>query len=140
MFGLLKQIPHAGGTNAHKHFDEFGAGNREEWNSGFPADRFGEKGLAGAGRADEKDSLRNPSPELLVFCRLLEEIHHFHQFGFGLVNAGNILETYVDRGRLIMDLGPAFAESQRTRSLREPATAETGNQYEEQNRATPYPR
>src|SRR5439155_12634947 len=138
LLGLLKQIPHAGSADADEHLDEFRSGNRKEWNAGFAADGFGEQSLAGAGRTHKKDSLWNSPTELLVFCRLLEEIHHLHQFGFGLVNSGNILETDVDRARLVMDLRPAFAESQPARFLREFATTITGNDCEEQNRYHPW--
>jgi hypothetical protein len=57
--GLLEQVAHAGGADAHEHLDELGAGDREERHAGLAGHGLGDQGLAGAGGADEEDALRD---------------------------------------------------------------------------------
>jgi hypothetical protein len=47
-FRLLEHVANARGAHADEHFDEIGAGDREERHLGLAGDRFCEECLAGA--------------------------------------------------------------------------------------------
>ena len=57
---LLEEIADARRPDADEHLDELRAVDREERHAGLAGHRAGEQGLAGAGRADEQDALRQP--------------------------------------------------------------------------------
>ena len=63
--------------------------------------------LAGTGRADEQDALRDPRAEVSVFLRILQEIDDLLQILLFLLQAGHVLE-----GRLaaLHERRPALAE------------------------------
>ena len=41
--GLIKQIAHAAGAHAHKHFNKFAAADAKEWHSRFAAHGLGQQ-------------------------------------------------------------------------------------------------
>ena len=67
-FGLLEQVPHAGGADAHEHFDKIAARQAEERHARLAGDRFGQQRLAGPRRADQQDPLGNPAAQIAGIC------------------------------------------------------------------------
>ena len=61
--GLLEQVTHPAGADAHEHLDEFGAGDAEEGHASLAGHSAGQQRLAGAGRADEQHAARDASAE-----------------------------------------------------------------------------
>src|SRR5207249_4062079 len=137
LLSLFKQISDAGSANADEHLDKFRTGDGEERDAGFAADRFGQQSLAGSGRPHQKHSFRNSPAKLLVLPWLLEEIDHFHQFGLGLIDPCHVFKADVNFGRLVVDLGAALAESERTWCLTEPAIGVSRDEHKKQNRYHP---
>ena len=137
LLGLLKQIADTCRADADEHLDKFRSGDGKERNAGFAADGFGEQRLARSRRPHEKHSFWNSSAELLVLPRLLQEIDHFHQFGPGLINTSHVFKADLDVARLILNLGAALAERERSGSLTQLATAVTGDEHENQDRQHP---
>src|SRR5205814_9716520 len=74
LLGLLEQVAHARGADAHEHLHEVRAGDREERDARLTRDRAGEQGLAGARRAVEQDALRDARAEGLELLRVCEEL------------------------------------------------------------------
>jgi hypothetical protein len=69
--GLFEQVAHPGGTDAHEHFNEFRTTDGEKGHPGLTGYSAGQKGLAGAGRADEENAARNTRSERLEALRPL---------------------------------------------------------------------
>ena len=82
--GLVEQVAHAAGADAHEHFNEFRTGDREERHAGFTRDGFGDQGFTGSWRANQQNAFGNARAELDEFLRLAQEFDHFFQFFLGL--------------------------------------------------------
>ncbi len=111
---LHEQVAHAGGAHTDEHLHEVGAGEREERDLGLAGDGLGEQGLAGAGRADQQDALRDLRAEGRVARRVLEEVDHLEHLADGFVDAGHVREGGVDAVALVVDLGLVASEAQRS--------------------------
>ena len=92
LLGLLEHVAHARGADADEHFDEVGAGNREERNIGFARDRARDQRLTGSGRADEQHTARNASAQPLEFSGIAQEFDDLLQILLGFVDAGDIVK------------------------------------------------
>jgi hypothetical protein len=90
---LLEQAAHAACAHPHEHLDELAGVDAEERDSRFSGDRAGEQRLAGAGRADHQNSLRDGRADIVVFLRMLQEIDFLHQVGLGFIGAGDVIES-----------------------------------------------
>ena len=108
-FGLLEQVPDAGGADAHEHLDEIAAGQAEERHARLAGDRLGQQRLARARRADQQDTLGNPSAQTLVFFGGIEEIDHFADLLDGFVDPRHVVERDVNV-LLSVQLSSAAAE------------------------------
>ena len=106
---LLEQVAHARGPDADEHFDEFGAGDREERNARLAGDRPRQQRLAGARRADEQNALGHARAEPAVGLRIPQEGNHLLQLELGLVDARDVLERHLGVG-LDIDLGARLAD------------------------------
>ena len=109
---LLEHVAHAAGADAHEHFDEVRAGDREERHIRFAGDGAGEQRLAGARRTDEQHALRDAAAEPLEFLRIAQEFDDLFQFFLGFVDAGDVFERHA-AGALGEQLGAALAEAHR---------------------------
>ena len=74
LLALLEQVAHARGADADEHFDEVGAGDREERHPRLAGDCAREQRLTGAGRAVEQDALGDLRADGLELGRVLEEL------------------------------------------------------------------
>ena len=95
LLGVLEHVAHAGRAHADEHFDEVGAGNREERHLGFAGNALGQQRLAGAGGADQQQAARDAPAQLLEFLRVLQEVDDFLDFFFRFVAACNVGEGHL---------------------------------------------
>ena len=110
LLGLLEQVAHAAGADAHEHLDEVRAGDREERHAGLAGDGPRQQRLAGARRAEQQHALGDARAQGLELLRVLEELLDLLQLLDGLVDAGHVLER--DLGRVDRHpLGAALAEA-----------------------------
>ena len=107
--GLLEQIAHTAGTDADEHFDELGAGDREERHTRLTSDCLGQKGLAGAGRTNQQHTFGDLGADGCEAIRILEEVDHLGQLKLGAFDAGNVGESDLGGG-LHLNPGLALAE------------------------------
>ena len=108
--GLLEQVAHAAGADAHEHLHEFGAGDGEEGHARFAGDGLGHERLAGAGVADHEHALGDAGAQRGELLRFVQEFDHLAQFFFGFVAAGDIVKG--DGGFVAGDhLGFALAKT-----------------------------
>ena len=114
---LGEEIAHPGRADAHEHFHELGAGDREERHLRLAGDRLGEERLAGAGRPDQEHAFRHASAEPPVLLRVLQKVDDLPQLVLGLVDARHVIEPHagvgldVDLGLRLADLHQPAAES-----------------------------
>src|SRR5205814_9245131 len=77
-----------------EHIHEIVDGSYEERYIGFAGNRTAETSLAGTRRADEQHAFGNAATKPLELLRILQEVHNFFEFFFGLVNTRNVLECH----------------------------------------------
>ena len=104
--GLIEQVAHAAGADAHEHLDELRAGDGEERHASLARDGLGHQGLAGARRADQQHALRDARAQGREFLRFLEELDHFLELFFRLIGAGHVVKGH---GRLVAGEHARFA-------------------------------
>jgi len=92
LLALLEEVANTARADADEHFDEVGAADAEEGNSGFTCDCSGEKRLACARRTDEKDAARDASTEALELFRVPEECNDLLNLVLGFVDARHVCE------------------------------------------------
>src|SRR5882762_10133496 len=77
----------------------------------FAGNRAGEKGIAGAGRADEEDAFGDVCANGFIAFGMLEKVDDFLQFVFGFFTASDVVKG--DAGFLLGDVASAaFAEAE----------------------------
>ena len=110
--GLVEEVAHAAGADAHEHLHELGAADAEEGHAGLARDRAREERLAGAGRPDEEHAARDARPERVELLGVLEELDDLLELHLGLIDAGHVRERH---DRLVAEEhpGPALAEAHR---------------------------
>ena len=108
--GLVEQVAHAAGADAHEHLDELRAGDAEEGHAGLAGDRAGEQGLAGAWGPDEQDAARDARTERVELLGVLEELDDLLELRLGLVDAGDVVER---DDRLVAEEHPRTALAER---------------------------
>ena len=107
--GLLKEVAHAAGTDAHEHLDEVGTRNAKERYARFAGNSLGQQRLAGARRAHEQYAARNLGAQLAVTIRIAQEVADLLELLDRLVHAGNVLK--LDLGaRGLVGLGVGLAK------------------------------
>src|SRR3954453_20506362 len=77
--GVFEEIAYATGADADEHLDELGCRNTEERYPRLPRHRFRQKGLPGAGGAEEENAVRPLSPQPLELPRIAQILHDFLQ-------------------------------------------------------------
>jgi len=103
---LPEKIADARSADTDEHFDEFRAGNREEWNVGLSGDGARQQRLAGTGRPDEQQALGHARTEPAIVTGILEEAHDLREFLLRLVDTGHVCECHIEVA-LCKDLGAA---------------------------------
>ena len=90
LFGLIEQVAHAARADADVELHEVGAGDRQELHVSLACDGLGQKGLAGARRADQQNALRHLCAETVVAGGIAEEFNDLLELGLFLLCAGNV--------------------------------------------------
>ncbi len=90
------QIADPRGTDTHEHLHELRAADEQERYIRLARDRFGEQGLAGAGRTDDQDALGNVAAQARIAIRLAQEFDDFHKLSFRFVNPLDVGELDAD--------------------------------------------
>ncbi len=90
--GLVEEVAHAAGADAHEHLHELRAGDAEEGHAGLAGDGPGQQRLAGARRADEEHATRDARAQRVELLGVLEELDDLLQLRLGLVHAGHVGE------------------------------------------------
>ena len=90
--GLVEQVAHAAGADAHEHLHELGAGDAEEGHAGLAGHGAREQGLAGAWRAHEEHAARDARAQGVELLGVLEELHDLLELRLGLIHAGHVAE------------------------------------------------
>src|SRR5262249_20602776 len=91
---LFKQIANATGTDAHEHFNEVGAGNREKRNIRFTGDRASKQSFTRSRMADQQYTLRNAAAELSEFFRIAQKLDDFAKLLFSFFNPCDVLKRH----------------------------------------------
>src|SRR4051812_31638698 len=92
LLGLLEEVAHAAGPDAHEHLDEVRARDREERHAGLAGHRAGQQRLAGARGPVEQHALRDARAERLELLRVLQELLDLVELLDRLVHAGDVAE------------------------------------------------
>ena len=92
LFGLFKEVSHTRGAHTYEHFHEVGTGYGEERHSRLSCCRLGNVGFTCSRRTHKKDSLWNSGSQLVVFFRVLKEIHDFLKLLLFLFKSCHIIE------------------------------------------------
>ena len=110
LLGLLKQISHAPGTDAHIKLHKIRTGDGEELHIRLSCHSLRQEGLTGSRRAHKKNSLGDSGAHLGVALRILQKVNHFCKLCFFLITSGHVLE-----GFLVLlvraEFGAGFAET-----------------------------
>ena len=77
LLGLLEQVAHLGGTHAHEHLHELGAGDGEEGHVGLTGHSLGQHGLAGTRRAHQQDALGHLGTNALILAGVVQIVDNF---------------------------------------------------------------
>ena len=108
---LLKQVAHLGRAHAHEHFHEFRTRNGKEGNVRLAGDRLRQHGLAGSGRAHQKDALGHGCADLLILLRVVQIVDDLGQVFLRLILSGHIAEADAGGG-LHVNLRAAFSHAE----------------------------
>ena len=113
--GLGEHVADAGCADADEHLDEVRARDGEEGHARLAGDGAGEKGLAGAGRADQQRALGDLAAEPRELAGILEEFDDFLKLLARLIDSGDVGEGHA---AFLLRQHPraAFAEAHRARS------------------------
>src|SRR6516165_11342425 len=110
LLALFEHVTHPAGTDADKHLDKAGAGDREERHVRFAGNSSGKQGLAGAWGPDQQHTLRDLTAEALELLRIFEVFDDFLELLLCFIDAGDILESYAP-DLLGQQPRPALAET-----------------------------
>src|SRR5512145_695180 len=83
--GLIKEVTHAAGTNADKHFYEFRARNAEEWNTSLAANSLSKQRFTSTGASNKEYPFRNAGTKLNETLWVLEKFNNFLKFFFSFI-------------------------------------------------------
>src|SRR3990172_3585094 len=92
--GLVEEVAHAAGADAHEHLHELRAGDAEEGHARLAGHGPREQRLARAGRPDEEHAAWDARPERIELLGVLEELHDLLELRLGLVHAGHVGEGH----------------------------------------------
>jgi hypothetical protein len=90
--GFFEETSHSGGPQTSDHFDEFRSGHREEWNSGFRGDGFGQEGLPATRGSQQKHPLGDFGSEFPISLLIFQVTDQFHHFLLGFPETGHVSE------------------------------------------------
>ena len=77
---------------------------------GFACHSLGKQCFASPRRATKQHSFRDFAPQVSVLFGVFEKVHHFEDFVFGTVKAGNVFKGDFDRTVGVKHLRTALAD------------------------------
>jgi hypothetical protein len=98
---LGEQVAHARGPDPDEHFHKLRTADGKEGHARLARDGLGQQGLAGAGRADDQDPLRDPAAQLAIAVRVAQEFDKLHQLFLRLVDPCHVGEADAGLVRLV---------------------------------------
>src|SRR5207247_10858353 len=98
---LREEVAHPRGADANDRLDELRGGHREERSVRLAGDRPSEQRLASAWWTGQQHAVRNTATELLVLLWMPQEVDHFRQLRFRLLDPRDIRERDAVARRLI---------------------------------------
>ena len=90
--GLVKQVPHPGGADAHIQLHKIGAGDGEKRHASFAGHSLGNQRFACAWRAHQQHAFGNAGAQLQKLFGSLQKLHHLLQIALFLIRSGHILK------------------------------------------------
>ena len=107
--GLLKEVAHAAGADAHEHLDKVGTRDAKERHACLAGNGFGQQRLTGTRRAHQQHATRDLGTQLAIAVRIAQKVTDLLELLDCLVHAGNVLE--LDLGaRGLVGLGVGLAK------------------------------
>ena len=107
--GLLKEVAHAAGADAHEHLDKVGTRNAKERHSRLTGNGLCQQRLTGTRRAHQQHAARNLGAQLAIAVRIAQEVADLLELLDCLVHASDVLE--LDLGtRSLVGLGVGLAK------------------------------
>ena len=107
--GLLKEVAHAAGADAHEHLDKVGARDAKERHTGLAGNGLGQQRLTGTRRAHQQNTARDLGAQLAIAVRIAQKVADLLELLDCLVYTGNILK--LDLGaRCLVGLGVGLAK------------------------------
>ena len=110
LLGLVEEVAHPAGPQAHDHLDELGGRDGEEGHLGLAGDGLGQQGLAGARGAGEQHAAGDLGAEAPVALGVPEEVHDLGHLVADLVDAGHVGERGARPRGGAVAAGPGLAE------------------------------
>ena len=107
--GLLKEVTHAAGADAHEHLNKVRARDAKERHARLAGNGLGQQRLTGTRRAHQQHAAGNLGAQLAIAVRVAQEIANLFELLDRLIHAGNVLE--LDLGtRSLVGLGISLAK------------------------------
>ena len=107
--GLLKEVAHAAGADAHEHLDKVGTRDAKERHARLAGNGLGQQGLTSTRRANQQHAARNLGAQLSIAIRIAQKVANLLELLDRLVHTGNILK--LDLGaRCLVGLGVGLAK------------------------------
>ena len=107
--GLLKEVAHAAGADAHEHLDKVRTRDAKEWHARLAGNGLGQQRFTGARRAHQQHATRDLGTQLVIAIRVAQEVTNLFELLDCLVHAGNVFE--LDLGaRGLVGLGVGLAK------------------------------
>jgi len=97
VLGVLEQVAHAAGADAHEHLNELAGAHRVKRHAGFPRHRAGQQRLARARRPVQQHALGHPPAQPLELLRALQVLDDLLQVRLDALQTGHVVE----RDRLV---------------------------------------
>jgi len=87
---LAEKVPHAGRSNADKHFHKIRAADAQKRHVRLPGNRARQKGFSGSGRPHQQKPLGNAAAQFGIFLGVFQKIDDLFQLRLCLIDAGHI--------------------------------------------------
>ena len=107
--GLLKEVAHAAGADAHEHLDKVRTRDAKERHARLAGNGLSQQRLTGTRRTNQQNAARNLGTQFAIAVRIAQEVADLLELLDGLVHAGNVFK--LDLGaRGLVGLGVGLAK------------------------------
>ena len=106
--GLLKEVTHTAGADAHEHLDKVGARDAKERHARLTGNGLGQQRFTSARRAHQQHATRDLGTQLAIAIRIAQKVTDLLELLDCLVHAGNVFELDLGaRGLVGLSVGLA---------------------------------